>query len=231
MGLEHYIKYKDDKKERHSSVEAMIDINIGYSSLNCYGWGADEAEAKEDLMDNIQPILDIITERKVIDSFHGDYRFLSNFWESDITYDNGIYPTVEHAFQAAKTLDVDENEAIRQARTPGEAKRMGQKCTLRPDWDDVKIQTMRACLMRKFSDPILYIKLLETDPHALIEGNAWGDKFWGVCPDDSNFGITTGKNHLGVILMEIRNKSYAEIREELKRDKHPLPVAALEILT
>ena len=43
-----------------------------------------------------------------IDSFSGEYDFLSNFYSQEITYDGIKYPTNEHAFQAAKTLDLVE---------------------------------------------------------------------------------------------------------------------------
>jgi predicted NAD-dependent protein-ADP-ribosyltransferase YbiA (DUF1768 family) len=44
------------------------------------------------------------------------------------------------------------------------------------------------------------MKLLqETRPYELIEGNNWGDKFWGQSP------LGTGRNELGKILMSVRD--------------------------
>ena len=42
--------------------------------------------------------------------------------------------------------------------------------------------------------------LVATGDRELIEGNTWGDTFWGV---DKNTG--QGENHLGRILMELRD--------------------------
>lgn len=45
---------------------------------------------------------------KVIDSFSGNYEFLSNFAGCNIIDDGIPYPSVENAYQAHKTLDMDE---------------------------------------------------------------------------------------------------------------------------
>lgn len=68
-----------------------------------------------------------------IDSFSGEYDFLSNFYSQEITYDGIKYPTNEHAFQAAKTLDLAKRQAIAKLATPGQAKRAGRKVLLRSD--------------------------------------------------------------------------------------------------
>ena len=135
-----------------------------------------------------------------IDRFDADHRWLSNFWLVDVHMYGLVYPSVEHAYQAAKTLDLAAREEIRRANTPGIAKRMGQRVTLREDWADYRLMAMRGLLLRKF-DPIQHTalaeKLLATGQNTLIEGNYWGDTFWGVCR-----GV--GENHLGRLLMEVR---------------------------
>jgi ribA/ribD-fused uncharacterized protein len=109
------------------------------------------------------------------------------------------YPTVEHAYQAAKTLDQTERVVILAALSPGSAKRLGKTVTKRTDWDDItKINVMAVLLKQKFADPVTAHYLKETGDAELIEGNHWGDVFWGVCR-----GV--GKNHLGRLLMEIRD--------------------------
>ena len=109
------------------------------------------------------------------------------------------YPSVEHAYQAAKTVDRRERAAIAKCATAGEAKKLGQKCAIRPDWDAVKIEIMRGLLKKKFSYRRLKKALLDTGEAYLEEGNNWGDSFWGVCND-------IGENHLGKLLMEIRDE-------------------------
>ena len=74
---------------------------------------------------------------KVIDSFEGEFEFLSNFFPSPIRFEGMVYPTVEHAFQAAKTMDMAKRKMIAGLPSPGQAKREGRKVTLRPDWEEV----------------------------------------------------------------------------------------------
>lgn len=135
----------------------------------------------------------------MIDSFCGEYRFLSNFYPSSIEYKGVKYPTVEHAFQATKSLDLDDRLFIAKLETPGKAKRAGRNLILRKDWEEIKIEVMRELLVLKFKDDSLANKLKKTEPHELIEGNTWGDKFWGVCNGE-------GQNWLGKLLMEIREE-------------------------
>lgn len=134
-----------------------------------------------------------------ISSFTKDNRFLSNFWYVDVLYDGVVYPTVEHAYQAAKTIDPAERKLILEAPTPGKAKQLGGKVTMRQGWDDIKVDVMRLLLQQKFANPKLQAMLIATGDVELIEGNTWGDVFWGQCP------IGKGQNHLGKLLMEIRS--------------------------
>lgn len=140
------------------------------------------------------------TGREVIDSFAGKYFFLSNFSRSSIYYLGKSYPTVEHAFQASKTKDPDRRALIASATTPAEAKRLGRRVLLRPDWEEVKVPIMRQLLIEKFSPyhfPRLTEKLLATKPAILIEGNTWGDTFWGRVDGK-------GLNQLGTLLEDVR---------------------------
>ena len=132
-----------------------------------------------------------------IATFSGDYRFLSNFWPCDVYG----WPTVEHAYQASKTIDLSERQLIMQCPTPGQAKRAGQHVTLRPDWNNLRIPIMIGLLRMKFGlvNPLLRELLLMTKDAELIEGNKWGDVYWGV----SN-GI--GENNLGKLLMVVRKE-------------------------
>lgn len=139
------------------------------------------------------------TNNSSIDTFTGDNNFLSNFYSINVTLNGVTYPTVEHAYQAAKTKDLNEREVVRIQPTAGKAKRAGKKVTLRPDWELVKVHIMEDLLRQKFQDPILKQKLIETGNKTLIEGNYWGDTFWGVCN-----GI--GENELGKLLMQIRGE-------------------------
>jgi len=136
-----------------------------------------------------------------IDNFTGDFDFLSNF------YGEGI--TVEHKYQASKTFDTEWQVMIMRAETPGRAKRLGRKAPMRDDWDEVKVDIMYELLKEKFQDPTLAIKLLDTFPTSLIEGNSWHDNFWGIC---SCIKCRTNEsyNKLGFLLMRVRSELLTE---------------------
>ena len=134
---------------------------------------------------------------KIIDSFHGEYAFLSNYYDSPIFYDGILYPTVEHAFQAAKTTVFIQRIIIANKKSPGQAKCAGRRVTLRDNWDDIKLYIMKELIILKFTNPKLKSALLNTKDAELIERNTWNDTYWGICN-----GI--GENHLGKILMEVR---------------------------
>lgn len=135
----------------------------------------------------------------VISKFTGEYGFLSNFYFSPIYVGDDSYRTLEHAYQAAKTLDLEEKKQVRDCQTPGQAKRLGRKVTLRSDWDDVKIDIMLHLLRLKFQDKDLADKLIATGDAILVEGNTWGDTFWGVCKGK-------GHNFLGKLLENVRSE-------------------------
>lgn len=134
-----------------------------------------------------------------IKGFFGPYRFLSNFWNCRVTFEGIDYPTLEHAYQAAKTTVEEFRLAIRDCETPKEAKRMGRQIKLRPDWNDIKLDIMRQLLREKFSHTALRVLLLATGDAELVEENTWYDTFWGVCYGE-------GKNWLGKLLMELRDE-------------------------
>jgi ribA/ribD-fused uncharacterized protein len=139
----------------------------------------------------------------MIDSFDGEYRFLSNFYPSTLHINGYTFYTVEAAFQACKSEDPKDWTRF-QYLNASQAKKEGRKLNLRPDWNDVRISVMRELLQIKFSMKPFTMQLVSTLPHELVEGNHWGDTFWGVCK-----GV--GENNLGKLLMEIR----AELQGDL----------------
>lgn len=159
-----------------------------------------------------------------IDAFEGEHHFLSNFYPCEILYGGITYPSTEHAFQAAKTPDMDDRRKIADCAHPNGAKKLGQKVKLRPDWDTVKDQVMLQLLLIKFADPILMTKLRETLPHELIEGNHWGDFYWGVCGG-------RGLNKLGKLLMRIRLNYTSVYLDEFNRLKRKLIPSLLDALS
>lgn len=152
-----------------------------------------------------------------IEQFQDQFRWLSNFWFCEVMFEGVKYPTVEHAYQAAKYdklllshIDIDGNkiyvrDVIRESEKPGQAKRLGKKFKLREDWEQVKALIMKDLLREKFKNPYLREKLIATKDWILEEGNHWHDTFWGIYPPGSG----NGQNMLGKLIMEVR--------EEIKR--------------
>ncbi|WP_044278331.1 NADAR family protein [Myxococcus stipitatus] len=131
-----------------------------------------------------------------------DHGWCSNFAPYPLKLAGRMWPTSEHYFQAQKFEDTAAQEAIRQARSPMLAARMGRdrKRKLRRDWDSIKVSVMREAVRAKFSQhEDLTRLLLETGDAKLVE-HTDQDDYWGDGGDGS------GKNMLGRILMEIRQE-------------------------
>ena len=141
--------------------------------------------------------------RRVIGRFTGPYDFLSNFFPCRVTFYGMTFPSVEAAFQAAKCAGPKERARFL-TLTPAQAKRLGRRIRMRPDWDARKLTIMHNLLVHKFEEnPDLVPKLLDTGGAVLVEGNTWHDNFWGscICPRRSG---ERGRNHLGRLLMQLR---------------------------
>jgi N-glycosidase YbiA len=134
-----------------------------------------------------------------ITSFTGENFFLSNFYPCEVGFEGKIYKSSEHAYMAAKTTDQNIRAYIASQPTPGAAKKIGSSIPLRENWEILRIHYMRIILENKFGDYELRKRLDSTRGHELIEGNSWGDKFWGQSP------LGNGRNELGKLLMSIRD--------------------------
>jgi len=136
---------------------------------------------------------------EAITSFRGDYAFLSNFYYSPIPYRHFRCECVESAYQAEKCENYEDLVIIATLDGKG-AKGAIRACKIRDDWEDEKLDVMRELCRRKFVyNSGLRSKLLATGNALTQEENSWGDTFWGTVN-----GI--GQNHLGKILMELRNE-------------------------
>ena len=132
-----------------------------------------------------------------ISSFRDKYAFLSNFFPAPTVYEGLLYQCSEGAYAAAKSMDL--MERIKFISLNGaQSKKLGKSVKLRTDWNEVRIGIMCEIVLSKFEgSPNLREMLVNTGDATLIEGNYWHDTFWGVCDG-------TGANHLGIILMDVR---------------------------
>jgi len=150
-----------------------------------------------------------------------EYRGLSNFAHAGFRAPHPLLPdhslvefaTVEHYFNAQKTLDLDDFEWIRTAPDATTAKRRGSKwgeggrrITLRSDWEHRhRYHVMLEALRYKFALPEFVVLLDSTGDRTLAEDSP-RDYEWG-CRDER--GGYEGRNLLGRALMRVR----AERRE------------------
>jgi ribA/ribD-fused uncharacterized protein len=155
---------------------------------------------KEKLYIPLQLPYEFDEEVEPILGFEGAYEFLSNFFEYPVLLPGGItVPSSEHAYMLEKDSDPAYKKKIREAKKPGQAKRIGYSAKLPDDWDQVqRFKAMHGALKRKFVDPEMARRLLATGMAYLEETNRHNDTFWGRCG-----GI--GRNHLGRQLMVIRH--------------------------
>ena len=138
-----------------------------------------------------------------------DFGQFSNFAPFPIHLDGERWPTSEHYFQAQKFDDEKYRHEIRKANSPVIAAQLGRsrKVKIRRDWESVKDGIMRDALRAKFTQhEELRTLLLSTGGAALVERTE-NDHYWGDGGDGS------GKNRLGLILMEVRTELHAQLPE------------------
>lgn len=134
-----------------------------------------------------------------ISGFQGEYRFLSNFWMCTVNIGGLKFPSAEHAYQASKSSFPEIWFKMLKLSSPFQAKRLGKNIPIRPNFDEMKLSFMEEIVTAKFhQNRALGNLLLDTDDREIIETNTWNDTYWGVCNG-------WGQNHLGKILMNVRN--------------------------
>jgi ribA/ribD-fused uncharacterized protein len=138
----------------------------------------------------------------MITSFSGKHQFLSNFYPCTFYVYGVETPSAEHVYQAMKATNKEDFDQIMSVASASEAKKLGGRIAIRSDWSAIKLEVMSKIVFEKFSqNEDLLNSLYETRPEELVEGNWWGDRYWGQSP------VGTGRNELGKILMRIRDNS------------------------
>ena len=136
----------------------------------------------------------------VINSFDGEYDFLSNFYECPINWEGNLYQNSESIYQSYKTIDEVPYDFTK--TTGSQAKKISKTLNVRPDWNKIKLDLMYKICQEKFNqNPDIAQKLMNTGDAIHIEGNYWNDTYWGVCNGK-------GQNYLGKILMKIREELF-----------------------
>lgn len=156
----------------------------------------------------VMEMLDGISEKdfpEEIERFTEEYDFLSNICLSPFIWEGITWKTAENAFQASKFSSPDRRKEIA-LMSADKAKQRGNIISVSKEWEDEKVEIMESILRAKFSqNPDLEEKLIGTGDKILINGNNGKDLFWGI--DRYSF---CGENHLGKILMKIREERIQE---------------------
>jgi ribA/ribD-fused uncharacterized protein len=139
----------------------------------------------------------IITFYRERDEPHGCF---SNFSKHGFEIDGTFWPTAEHYFQAMKFVGTPHEDEVHRAKSPMDAKNIGgdRSRPLRPDWEQVKDDVMRRAVLAKFEQNADIRKILLATGDARLVEDATNDYYWGCGAQK------TGKNMLGIILMETR---------------------------
>lgn len=135
-----------------------------------------------------------------ITEFRGEFSWLSNFFPIKIEYDGIVYPSVENAYQAGKLINRKDREMFINI-TPGQAKRLWRNYPTYNLTEEFRLNLMYQLLSIKFNQEPFKSLLIATDNCNIIEKNYWGDMFFGYC-----LKTNQGKNHLGQMIMNIREK-------------------------
>lgn len=135
-------------------------------------------------------------------SVNDEYGEFSNFALFPIEVKGELWPTSEHYFQAMKFEAQKDQNDIRSVKSPMEAARRGRdrKRKLRSNWESVKDDVMREAVLQKFTQHLVLKELLLSTGGAKLVEHTENDSYWGDGGDGS------GKNKLGLILMEVRDK-------------------------
>lgn len=141
----------------------------------------------------------------VIDRFTGKYAYLSNRFGCQFIWQGLKYCHAEAAFQSSKCTDMEERKVFCNC-SADKAALKGKDIVPPSDWESEQFAIMETILTAKFEqNPNLMKCLVETGNALLINGNKKKETFWGV--DSYSW---EGENHLGKILMTIRDKEKAK---------------------
>ena len=144
---------------------------------------------------------------KIIRKFSGKYDFLDNSYHFPFEYEGVWYDNAEAAFQSTRL----EHRKLFSHLSGILARKFGHRFSGDKDWERDKDRIMFSVLLKKFSNPSLKKKLLDTDNALLVYGNTYHENYWGQCKCESCSTIV-GKNKLGKMLIKIRHI----LREEQK---------------
>ena len=177
----------------------------GISSTRIRGYLFDIGPVAEMLHPEVIPLLRGLRKEdfpEEILQFKDGYRFLSNDFPAEVTYEGITYPCASLAFLASKTDDMAERKSISRMN-PVKARQKHSADPGSPEWKTNRKAIMKEIVRSKFlQNPSLMEQLAATGRRKLINGGK-KDTFWGI-----SLITWEGENHLGQILMKVREEGF-----------------------
>ncbi len=143
------------------------------------------------------------TTGKIVGCYEREFYCFSNFSSFAVRWKGKLWPTSEHAYQAAHFFKTAPKfvEKIRAMTSAHEAFKFARANTAKfpKDWDDIKLGIMEDILRHKLRQhPYVQYKLQLTGKRRIVE-DSFRDPFWG-------WGLNKkGVNALGTLWMKIRD--------------------------
>lgn len=157
-------------------------------------------------------MIQTMAERDAVGFYDREFYIFSNFAATSIVYDDVLFPTTEHAYQALKFRETNPDifRMILEAPSPHEAKKLAASARRYqdPEWESKKLEVMEALLREKLKrHPYVAKKLLQSSGHTIYEDSPY-DSYWGIGADGS------GANHLGKLWQKLR----AELENQMQSE-------------
>lgn len=141
----------------------------------------------------------------------GDLGYLANYSNHGFYKDGIYYKTVEHYYQSKKFDNKELIKKIIECDTPKEASTIGRdrKNKRIDNFKDKKLDIMYEGVLEKFrQNSDIRAKLIETRNQEIREMTV-KESYWGVGPN------MDGENHIGKILMKVREQVKKEVLEDI----------------
>lgn len=143
------------------------------------------------------------------------YGAFSNLYRREVEFEGEVFPTSEHAYQAGKARKPEVRKWLMEAPSPALLAMAAHGLyywDVAPGWSTSKFDRMRRILLVKFTQHAdLRALLLSTGDARLVESATVDNevnRLWGEVNG-------SGKNMLGVLLMEIREELRQEVDDYL----------------
>ncbi len=145
-----------------------------------------------------------MSDENVAGFFLDGWYVFDNFAPFQVEWRGKLYPTAEHAYQAAHFFETapDLAEEVRLQRSPRLASDLANchKEADDPDWREKRLKIMEEiCRTKLEQHQLVWDTLIKTGDKTIVEMN-YNDDFWGWGADKK------GRNELGKIWMRLRDE-------------------------